>query len=139
MAFYRNFETVGDVLRDYFEPKINLLFDDVILQTPVNQKMFAISNFFREFDTTMMLSIDRHFEFIIRQIFFNNMQRFYQSLEGIDKTPQVNRKYWIGFMSAGVYNIWRDWVMNDKQDSLDDIHNLLRKLHSTTFNSLLES
>ncbi|GAY71949.1 TetR/AcrR family transcriptional regulator [Lentilactobacillus kosonis] len=138
MAFYRNFETVGDVLKDYFEPKINRLFDDVIFKTPVNQKMFAISNFFTEFDSTMKLSIDRHFEYIIRQIFFNNMQRFYQSLDDINQIPESNRRYWIGFMSAGVYNIWREWFLNDKRDSLDDVHKLLGTLQTTTFNAMLE-
>ncbi|KRO16318.1 TetR/AcrR family transcriptional regulator [Lacticaseibacillus saniviri] len=136
MAFYRNFETVGDVLHDYFEPKIRQLFDDVIQQTPTDDKMVAVDRFFAEFEGTMILSIERHFEFVIRQIFFDNMQRLYRQLPTIEAIPEIERRYWVGFMSAGVYNIWREWLLHDKQDSLDEIHTLLATLQTTTFNAL---
>ncbi|WP_054654296.1 TetR/AcrR family transcriptional regulator [Secundilactobacillus silagei] len=46
MAFYRNFDTLEDVILQYFGPKIQSLFNDVILQVPEKQKLGDMTEFF---------------------------------------------------------------------------------------------
>jgi len=136
MAFYRNFDTVADVLRDYFEPKISALFDDVIKHAATVDKMIDMAQFFTEFEVQLRLAVDRHFEYVLQEIFAANMARLYAQLPEINAIPEVPRHYWIGFMSAGVYNIWRDWLLQGKRDSLDAVHDVLGTLQTTTFNAL---
>ncbi|MDR4933648.1 TetR/AcrR family transcriptional regulator [Companilactobacillus paralimentarius] len=46
MAFYRNFETLDDILIAYIEPKINIGFENIINRVPQNQKLTALGNLF---------------------------------------------------------------------------------------------
>lgn len=136
MAFYRNFDTLDDVLRDYFEPKISRLFDDVIKHVSEDDKLLRLDQFLLEFEGTILLSIQRHYEDIIREIFFDNMNRLYATNPRIQAVPAAKRRYWVGFMSAGVYNIWREWLLGGKQDSIDDLHQLLGDLQKATFGAV---
>ncbi|WP_125605912.1 TetR/AcrR family transcriptional regulator [Lapidilactobacillus bayanensis] len=136
MAFYRNFDTLDDVLRDYFESKIGHLFDDVIKHVSAADKLSRLDHFLSAFEDTILLSIQRHYEYIIQQIFFDNMNRLYQTNSRVQDVPAAKRRYWIGFMSAGVYNIWREWLLGGKQDSVDDLHQLLGDLQEATFQAL---
>lgn len=136
MAFYRNFETLEDVLVAYFEPEIRQIFDEVLNHVTATEKLQRLSEFLEEFGAALKLSIQRHYEPIIRQIFFANMQRFYESETTLQQVPPAKRRYWIGFMSAGIYEIWREWLLDEQQDTLEDLHQLIAALQTATFSAL---
>ena len=136
MAFYRNFDSLEEVLKKYFEPKISALFDDVIQKTKAEDKLVRLSQFLIQFAEPIKLSIQRNYEYIIKQIFFDNMNRLYESDSHQSKIKDNQKRYWVSFMSAGVYNIWREWILNGQKEPIDEIHDLLAKLQISTFDAL---
>ena len=136
MAFYRNFETLEDVLRNYFQPLIDALFDDIIENVSQEDKLMRLSQFLGMLEEPIQLSIQRHYEYIIREIFFANMTRLYENDPRVQAVTTVKKHYWVGFMSAGVYNIWRDWIVGGKKESLDEIRELIAALQTGSFTAL---
>lgn len=136
MAFYRNFETLEDVLIAYFKPKIDAEFKLVINRVPQNEKMTALGEFFSEISNTMALAVKRNYEFIIQNIFNENMTNFYDVVLNWNDFSPIQRKYWTRFMSAGVYAIWREWLVGGQKESLNDIHTLIADFQTATLKSL---
>jgi len=136
MAFYRNFETLDDVLVAYFKPKIDSEFDLVINQVPAEQKLDALGSFFTEMADAMKLADERKYEFIIQDIFNDNMTHFYDTVMNWSTFSEIQRRYWIKFMSAGVYSIWREWLRGGQQESLNDIHTLIADFQIATLQAL---
>ena len=136
MAFYRNFETLDDVLIAYFKPKIDAEFELLINRVPQDQKMAALGDFFAEIAETMSLAVKRNYELIIQNIFNENMMHFYDTAMNWDNFSPIQRKYWTRFMSAGVYAIWREWLIGGQTESLDDIHILIADFQVSTLKAL---
>lgn len=136
MAFYRNFQTLDDVLVAYFKPQIDAEFDQIINRVPQEQKMIVMGQFFTEMADTLRLSIDRNYEFIIQNIFNEDIAKFYDTAMNWANFSKMQKNYWIKFMSAGVYAIWREWLANDQQESLNDIHTLLSDFQFATLQAL---
>ena len=132
MAFYRNFDTLEDILAAYFAPKIVRLFDDVIDQVPSAEKLADMQQFFDDLGDDLALADQRHYEHIIRQLFNANMERYYSSNEAWADMDADNKRYWIKFMSAGVYGIWKEWLLHRQDETLDDLHQLIGKLQYAT-------
>ncbi|MFV0561214.1 MAG: TetR/AcrR family transcriptional regulator [Enterococcus sp.] len=137
MAFYRNYESVEDVLYNYFEPEIASLFDTVIYQNSSEQKITQLESFFHTFDAPLKSAIKRNYEHIIRKIFTENMIRFYETFAQINNLSTQQKNYWTKFMSAGVYAIWREWILHPDTATLDEIHQLIGGFQNATFASLL--
>ncbi|MFC6177625.1 TetR/AcrR family transcriptional regulator [Companilactobacillus huachuanensis] len=136
MAFYRNFETLNDVLIAYFKPKIDAEFNLIINKVPPEEKIAALGNFFAETSDTMELAVKRNYEFIIQNIFKENMLNFYDAVIDWSNFSAIQKKYWTRFMSAGVYAIWREWLIDGQTDSLNDIHVLLSDFQTSTLKAL---
>lgn len=137
MAFYRNFQTLDDILISYFKPKIDFEFELVINRVPQDQKLNALGDFFNEIAKTMKLAVDKNYEFIIQNIFNDNMVNFYDTAIDWKKFSEIQKRYWIKFMSAGVYAIWREWLINDQKESLNDIHILIADFQTSTLRALV--
>ncbi|GAX01331.1 TetR/AcrR family transcriptional regulator [Secundilactobacillus silagei] len=138
MAFYRNFDTLEDVILQYFGPKIQSLFNDVILQVPEKQKLGDMTEFFQTLSTELKLAVDRRYEYLIRRLFNENMVRYYDQHQVWKQLSADERHYWVAFMSAGVYAIWREWLLNDQSEPLSKIHVLIRKFQNATIDALIE-
>ncbi|KRN97712.1 TetR/AcrR family transcriptional regulator [Companilactobacillus kimchiensis] len=136
MAFYRNFETLNDILIAYFKPKIDSEFTIIINKATPEQKMNALGSFFFELTDTMNLAVKRNYEFIIQNIFNDNIMNFYDTIMNWDHFSAVQRKYWTRFMSAGVYAIWREWLNSGQKESLNDIHTLIADFQFSTLQAL---
>ncbi|CUR62643.1 Transcriptional regulator, TetR family [Leuconostoc gelidum subsp. gasicomitatum] len=137
MAFYRNFTTLDELLMMYFKPAIAARFQDIFEHVPTDQKLIAIGKFFSDFGPTLKISTNRGFEHIIRQLFNENMTMFYrQIMAAVDISP-IRLNYWIEFMSAGVYNIWREWLLTNQTEPLTTIHDLIAILQQSTMKALL--
>lgn len=136
MAFYRNFQSLNDILIAYLKPKFASEFDLIINHVPQNKKMDALGNFFTEMAPIMKLSTERHFEQIIQNIFNENISRFYDAVMNWNNFTPMQRKYWTEFMGAGVYAIWREWLYDGQKESLDDIHTLIADFQISTLKAL---
>lgn len=121
MAFYRNFDGLEQVLYEYFQPKLASIFT-TIRQNPLDSVKFdSQMNFFNAFGDVLLLSVDRGFESIIERIFSKEMEKFYAADDD---------DYWTAFMSAGVYAIWRKWLLDGQRRPLSEIMDFLKKFNS---------
>ncbi|HIY91760.1 TetR/AcrR family transcriptional regulator [Companilactobacillus sp. HBUAS56275] len=136
MAFYRNFESLDDVLIAYIEPKINASFENIINRIPQDQKLNALGSFFEEIADTLKMAVNRHYESIIQDIFNKNMTKFYDQTMNWSQFSPMQRKYWVKFMSAGVYAIWREWLISGQNETINDIHVLLADFQISTLKAL---
>lgn len=136
MAFYRHFTTLADVLTAHFTLIITQQFDDILAHVPQDQKLAALGTFFTQLGPTLKLSVTRGFESIFQQIFDQNMQRFYAVTMTWDGATATQQKYWTQFMSAGIYRIWREWLLGGQQESLTTIHDLIATFQTATMTAL---
>lgn len=137
MAFYRNFTTLEDLLTAYFAPAIAARFQDVLQHVPANRKLLAMGQF-------LVICADvttgwaTWFENIIQQLFNANMTNYYQTTMANGTLTAVQLKYWTRFMSAGVYAIWREWLLGGQLESLTTIHEILATLQTATMQALTQ-
>ncbi|WP_461226164.1 TetR/AcrR family transcriptional regulator [Lacticaseibacillus suihuaensis] len=125
MAFYRNYATLEDILRAYFAPRLQQLFDNVILRRPAPKKLADMRAFFTEFGQQLRLADKRHYEYLIRDLFTSQMSAYYAQWPDADP-------YWAVFMTNGVYGIWREWLLSGQQAPLAELHALIKTLQETT-------
>lgn len=118
MAFYRNFEGLEQILYEYYQPKIAAVFEVISQDTQEADKYDSQFNFFNNFGDTFLSSIDRGFEPIIQRIFIEEIKKFYAA---------DSDGYWTTFMSAGVYAIWRKWLLDGQQKPLKEIMDFLKQ------------
>ncbi len=130
MAFYRNYQTVADVLVAYFEPRIANLFDAAI--THAQAKTQQETAFFAELKDELQLAVARNYEYVIRDIFNRHMQRYYQQTPVWAALDEVAQRYWTAFMSAGVYAIWREWLLAGQGETLEELHQLIGDFQRAT-------
>lgn len=119
MAFYRNFDGLEQILYEYYQPKIAAVFD-MLRQNPEDSvKIDTQLKFFNTVGDVLLLSAERGFEPIFMGAFTAEMEKFYAADDD---------EYWTTFMSAGVYAIWRKWLLEKQQKPLEEIMGFLRKL-----------
>lgn len=118
MAFYRNFNVLEQVLYEYYQPKIGAMFDTIHENPQFSAKFDSQLKFFNTFGDDIILSIDHGFEPIIQQIFKEEIEKFYFT---------DNDEYWTTFMSAGVYAIWRKWLLDGRQKPLKEIMDFFKQ------------
>ena len=118
MAFYRNFDGLEQILYEYYHPKIAAVFDVIRQNSQVSAKFDSQLEFFNTFGDDLLSSIDRGFEPIIQRIFIEEIKKFYAS---------DSDGYWTTFMSAGVYAIWRKWLLDGQQKPLEEIMDFLKQ------------
>ena len=119
MAFYRNFDGLEQILYAYYQPKLAAVFD-TIRQNPHDSVKFESQwEFFNTFGDFLRLSVERGYEPIIMRIFTEEMEKFYAA---------DGDEYWTAFISAGVYAIWRKWLLDGQQKPLEEIMGFLKKL-----------
>lgn len=131
MAFYRNYDTLEDILRAYFEPRLQQLFDNVILQRPAQVKLADMQTFFAEFAHQWRLAERQHYEYLIRDLFTAQMATYYA------QWPDANR-YWAVFMTNGVYGIWREWLLSGQHESLEQLQALIKTLQLATEAAIIQ-
>ncbi len=118
MAFYRNFNGLEQILYEYYQPKIAAVFDVIHLNSQDSAKFESQLNFFNLFGDDLLSSADRGFEPIIQRIFIEEIKKFY--------APNSDG-YRTTFMAAGVYAIWRKWLLEGQQKPLKEIMVFLKQ------------
>ncbi|BCJ98958.1 TetR/AcrR family transcriptional regulator [Anaerocolumna chitinilytica] len=128
MAFYRNFDGLEQILYQYYQPKIAAVFDIIHQNSQDSVKYNSQMEFFTMFGDSLIISADHGFEPIIQQIFIEEIKKFY--------APD-SEGYWTTFMSAGVYAIWRKWLLEGQQKPLNEIMDFLKQFDLRTEESNL--
>ena len=118
MAFYRNYDSLEQILYEYFQPKLADVFITIRQNSQDYIKFDGLLKFFNTFSDFLLLSFDRGFEPIIERIFLEEMGKFYAKNED---------EYWTAFISAGVYAIWRKWLLDGQKKPLKEITEFLKK------------
>jgi len=118
MAFYRNFDGLEQILYEYYQPKIAAIFNIIRKNSQTSVKFHSQLDFFNTFGDDLLSSIDRGFEPIIQQIFVEEIKQFY---------AEDSDGYWTTFMSAGVYALWRKWLLDGQQKPLKEIMDFLKQ------------
>lgn len=136
MAYYRNYQDVSDILRQYFKPQIDRLFDDVLLGSPSEEKLAHLQHYFDTLSAQLILADHANFEYIIAQIFLENMQHYYEQTPTWSQLTPMQRRYWTTFMSHGVYAIWREWLVSGRSERLATIHDLIGSFQNATVQAL---
>lgn len=120
MAFYRNYDGLEQVLYEYYHPRLIAVFNSIRKKTSDTMKLEIQLSFFDTVGEFLLSSVDRGFEPIVKQIFMEEIERFYAH----DKD-----EYWIAFMSAGVYMVWRKWLLDGRKKPLKEIMELIKKFN----------
>lgn len=129
MAFYRNYETLEQVLLEYYEPKFADIFSKIAFQTSHEQKIADLTGFFLAVSDDFRTAIKGNYIGLLYQIFKHHIARFYDQIIPFPDWTGVKRTYWIDFMSAGVFEIWVTWIKNGQKESLEEITALIRFFH----------
>lgn len=119
MAFYRNYDSIDEVIYQYYQPKIAKSFEIIRKDVSAKSKIENQLKFFEEFKTDLFLSEGQGYEPIIRQIYIEEIENFYKD---------TNDEYFITFVATGVYAVWRRWLMNGQDKPIEEIHELIRKI-----------
>ena len=121
MAFYRNFDGLEQILCEYYQPKIAAVFD-MLRQNPQDAVKYDVQlKFFNTFGDFLLSSVDHGYEPILMRIFTEEMAKFYAA---------DGDEYWTTFMSAGVYAIWRKWLLDGQKKPLEEIMTFLKKFNA---------
>lgn len=118
MAFYRNFSGLEQILYEYYQPKIASVFTAIRQNEKFSNKHDIQIDFFKVFSVDLLKSIDRGFEQIIQQIFIDEIKGFYKLRRD---------EYWVAFMAAGVYAIWKKWLLDGRKIPLVKIMLFLKQ------------
>ena len=118
MAFYRNFDGLEQILYEYYQPKIAAVFNIIRHNSQTSIKLESQVEFFNTFGDDLLSSDNRGFEPIIQRIFIEEIKKFYAA---------DSDEYWTTFMSAGVYAIWRKWLLDGQQKPLIEIMDFLKQ------------
>jgi AcrR family transcriptional regulator len=102
-AFYRHFNDLNDVIIGYYEPRFNRLFTDLEVGDSDN-KLARVGLFYKDTADDILLAINRGFENLIVDQFTSGLERLFD-----DGAGEINQRYRMKFVGAGVYAIWRGW------------------------------
>jgi AcrR family transcriptional regulator len=129
MAFYRNFDSLEQVLLEYYEPKFADIFHKIAFQTSHEQKLADLTNFFVALSDDFKMAIGSQYIDVLYHIFKHHIAQFYDELIPFPDWTGAKRNYWIQFMSAGVFEIWITWIKNGQKETLEEISALIRLFH----------
>jgi AcrR family transcriptional regulator len=129
MAFYRNYESLEQVLEEYYEPKFADIFNKIANQTSHEQKITDLTNFFLALSSDFQIAVNNDYKELLYQIFKRHITQFYDEIIPFPDWSGAKRSYWIDFMSAGVFEIWVMWFKNGQKEPLAEISSLIRLFH----------
>ncbi|MDI4649703.1 TetR/AcrR family transcriptional regulator [Cohnella hashimotonis] len=129
MAFYRNYDTLEQVLERYYTPLFADIFNKIANKKSHEQKVADLTRFFNAMTKDFQMAIEGHYTDLLYQIFKLHITQFYDELIPFADWTGAKRSYWIDFMSAGVFEIWLMWIKNGQKETLDEISALIRFFH----------
>ncbi|OBZ18462.1 hypothetical protein A8L34_02440 [Bacillus sp. FJAT-27264] len=129
MAFYRNYESLEQVLEEYFEPKYADIFNKTAFKEDNDQKVIELTNFFLDLSDDFQTAIESEYIHLLYKIFKSHITQLYDKIIPFPDWSGAKRSYWIDFMSAGVFEIWVMWIKNGQKESLEEITAMIRFFH----------
>ncbi|CAI6086038.1 TetR/AcrR family transcriptional regulator [Cohnella sp. JJ-181] len=129
MAFYRNYDSLEQVLKAYYEPKFAEIFDRTYFQSSHEQKITDLTNFFNALSKDFLMAIEGNYTELLYQIFKSHITQLYDEIIPFPDWTGAKRTYWIDFMSAGVFEVWVMWIKNGQKETVEEIKALIRLFH----------
>lgn len=129
MAFYRHFTDLPQVLQSYYEPKFQVIFDKTLHKISHQQKLLDLTDFFQELTPAFQNAITGEYEYLLLDIFSREMAKFYDATTTWSDWRGYKREYWIKFMSAGLFEVWRTWIKTGQKENLAEMTDLIREFH----------
>lgn len=121
MAFYRHFDDLNAVLVGYYAPRFHRLFSD-LEQYQDDEKLVRVGLFFQDTSADILLAIKRGYEKLIVDLFTTGLEDIFASEGG-----SVTEKYRLKFVGAGVYAIWREWLISGMDVSLAEMNTMVHQ------------
>ncbi|WP_413537410.1 TetR/AcrR family transcriptional regulator [Enterococcus malodoratus] len=120
MAFYRNFESIEDVLKQYYCPKFEAFFDK-IKKTHGEEELVILTEFFSAMKSDLIKAINHDYDSIFFDILSQQTELFIQ--------PQNRSEYYqMKFIIAGTFTVWKVWLTEEDETSLAEMWALLSNL-----------
>lgn len=116
MAFYRHFDDLNAVLVGYYEPRFHRLFTD-LEQYHGEDKLERVGLFFQDTSTDILLAINQGYENLIVDLFTTGLEEIFAS-----EAESIAEKYRLKFVGAGVYAMWREWLVSGMDVSLVEMN-----------------
>ncbi|WP_025688902.1 TetR/AcrR family transcriptional regulator [Paenibacillus zanthoxyli] len=129
MGFYRNYENLEQVLKEYYEPKFADIFNKIAFKKSHEQKIADLTSFFLDLSKDFHMAIEGDYIGLFYQIFKSHVAQLYDEIIPFPDWTEAKRNYWIDFMSAGVFEIWVMWIKNGQKESIVEISTLIRLFH----------
>jgi AcrR family transcriptional regulator len=129
MAFYRNYESLEQVLEEYFEPKYADIFSKITFQNNHEQKITDLTMFFLDLSDDFRMAIESEYIQLLYKLFKRHITLLYDKIVPFPDWTGAKRSYWIDFMSAGVFEIWVMWIKNGQKEPLEEISAMIRFFH----------
>ncbi|GBG97011.1 TetR/AcrR family transcriptional regulator [Lactococcus termiticola] len=120
MAFYRQFQSLDEVLLSYFEDKISATFSQLKNDDNQLSKLQIQEQFFLSFETELLLAQQRGFMPLLEEIFSREIKAFFKG--------QVDDELWLSFVSAGTFAVWRDWILSGKGRPIGEVHDSIGRM-----------
>lgn len=130
MAFYRNYDSLEQVLEEHYEPKFADIFNKIASQPNHEEKLAALTRFFQTVSPDFRAAIAAGYTDLLYQLFKSHIAHFYDELIPFPDWTSVKRNYWIQFMSAGVFEVWMTWIRGGQQETLAEMSALIRLFHN---------
>ena len=121
MAFYRHFDDLNAVLVGYYEPRFHRLFSD-LEQYHDEDKLARVGVFFQDTSEDILLAINQGYENLIVDLFTTGLEEIFDSKGGA-----VVEQYRLKFVGAGVYAMWREWLVSGMEVSLAEMNAMVHQ------------
>ena len=121
MAFYRHFDDLNAVLVGYYEPRFHRLFSD-LEQYHDEDKLARVGVFFQDTSEDILLAINQGYENLIVDLFTTGLEEIFDSKGGA-----VVEQYRLKFVGAGVYAMWREWLVSGMEVSLAEVNAMVHQ------------
>lgn len=121
MAFYRHFDDLNAVLVGYYEPRFHRLFSD-LERYHDEDKLARVGVFFQDTSEDILLAINQGYENLIVDLFTTGLEEIFDSKGGA-----VVEQYRLKFVGAGVYAMWREWLVSGMEVSLAEMNAMVHQ------------
>lgn len=120
MAFYRNFESIEDVLKQYYNPKFDAFFEK-IKEKNEDEEAAILAEFFSVMKNDLIKSIEHDYDSIFFDILGQQTELFIQ--------PKNRLEYYqTKYITSGTFAVWKAWLTEEDDTSLAEMSDLLGHL-----------
>lgn len=120
MAFYRNFNSIEDVLLQFYNPKFETFFNK-IKKTNKEEEVAFLEEFFLVMKEDLLKAIEHNYDFILYDILSRQTELFLN--------PKNRSEYYqTKFITSGTFAVWKSWLTEEDETSIAEMWVMLNNL-----------